>query len=258
MKEVNVIGTMQLLAACQKAADGAQARRQVVLDGLRRLAQGPGAVHRGHGAARAAALRLRQGLRRGRGLRPRVLPPPPRRRRHDAAVRELPRPQRPTPLLGRTSSCPSIPTRARLRPADAVRPRGRRSSRCSGCARSSDHPGTYNVAGDGVLLLSQAARRARQADAAPAALRAVQLAGGLGAATSADRLLAGAAVVPDVRPGRRHDPAARARRVRPRVLDGGDVRRLRPRAGTSRAAIAARPARGARGTRARVLALARQ
>ena len=60
-----------------------QARREVLDDGLRRLAQGPGDVHRGHGAASALPRSgLRQGLRRGRGLRPRLRPPPPRRRGH--------------------------------------------------------------------------------------------------------------------------------------------------------------------------------
>ena len=97
MKEINVIGTMQLLAACQKAPSVQQAGREVDDRGLRLVRPRPGAVHREHGAARAAALRLRQGLRRGRGLRPRVRPPPPRRRRHPAAVRQLHRPAASTP-----------------------------------------------------------------------------------------------------------------------------------------------------------------
>ena len=49
---------------------------------------------------------------------------------------------------------------ARLRPAAAVRPRATTASRCSGGATIGDHPGTFNVAGDGVLTLSQAIRRA--------------------------------------------------------------------------------------------------
>ena len=58
MKEINVIGTMQLLAACQKAPQRAQAGGEVVDRRLRLLAAGPGDVHRGPRAAtpwRAAA-----------------------------------------------------------------------------------------------------------------------------------------------------------------------------------------------------------
>ena len=61
MKEINVIGTMQLLAACQKAPGVRKLVVKSSIDGLRRVAAGPGDVHRGHGARRAAALRLRQG-----------------------------------------------------------------------------------------------------------------------------------------------------------------------------------------------------
>ena len=90
MKEHNVIGTMQLLAACQKAP------------GLERLvvksssavygssSRDPAMFTEDMGAKRHAALRLRQGRPRGRGLRPRVRPPAPRRRRHDAARRRTP------------------------------------------------------------------------------------------------------------------------------------------------------------------------
>ena len=80
MKEINVIGTMQLLAACQKAPEPAPAGGEVHHRRLRLLAARPRAVHRGHGRQGAAAGRLRQGRRRGRGLRARVRPAPARRR----------------------------------------------------------------------------------------------------------------------------------------------------------------------------------
>ncbi len=51
MKEINVIGTMQLLAACQKASGVAQAGGEVVDHCVRRGSARSGDVHRGDGAA---------------------------------------------------------------------------------------------------------------------------------------------------------------------------------------------------------------
>ena len=51
MKELNVIGTMQLLAACQKAPSAPAPRREVDDHGVRRQQPRPRDVHRGHGAA---------------------------------------------------------------------------------------------------------------------------------------------------------------------------------------------------------------
>ena len=74
MKEINVIGTMQLLAACQKADELHEAGRAELGLGLRRVAARPGQVHRGDVAAGPAAYRLRQGLGRDRELRARARP----------------------------------------------------------------------------------------------------------------------------------------------------------------------------------------
>ena len=63
MKELNVIGTMQLLAACQKGRVAAHAGREVVDHRLRREQPRPRDVHRGHAAARRAPHRLREGRR---------------------------------------------------------------------------------------------------------------------------------------------------------------------------------------------------
>ena len=57
MKELNVIGTMQLLAACQKAPSAAAPGREVDDHGVRRQQPRPGDVHRGHGAAPRARAR---------------------------------------------------------------------------------------------------------------------------------------------------------------------------------------------------------
>ena len=124
------------------------------------------------GAKRLPALRLRQGRRRGRGLRPRLRPPPPRRRGHHAARRQR--------RSARTSTQPDHvvlpaagdPDRARLRPAAAVPARGRPARRARSTPSLAEVPGTFNVAGDGVLMLSQAVRRLGRPVAPAARLRA--------------------------------------------------------------------------------------
>ena len=159
-KEMNVIGTMQLLAACQRSRAGAQAGGQVDRRRLRCRRARPGGVHRGHGDQGAALQRLRQGQRRGRGLRARLRPAASRRRDHDAAVHQ------PDRTAGRHRADQVL--RAARRGADGVRP-GRAVADCCTprtrspcCTGRSPHdlPGVFNVGGDGVLLLSQAIRRA--------------------------------------------------------------------------------------------------
>ena len=158
MKEQNVIGTMQLLAACQQAP------------GLRKL------VVRSSTAAYGASFRdpavftedteprevPRGGFARDildiegyvRGFRRRR----PDVDRDGAAVRAVHRVHRrhhPHPLLRPAGG----PDRVRPRPAAAVRARRRRAEVLHRSVVE-DHPGTYNVAGAGVLMLSQAIRRA--------------------------------------------------------------------------------------------------
>ena len=81
MKEINVIGTMQLLAACQKAPT----MRKLVVKSTTAVygssPRDPALFTEDVEPALAAQVRLRQGRRRGRGLRPRLRPAPPRRRR---------------------------------------------------------------------------------------------------------------------------------------------------------------------------------
>jgi UDP-glucose 4-epimerase len=161
MKEINVIGTMQLLAACQKAPT------------VRRLVVGSTAAVYGS-SPRDPALFTED-------MEPRALPRSGYgkdavevegyvrgfcRRRPDVETTTL----RFTDILGRdvrTSltrylSLPVVPTvlgfdpRLQLcHPSDALAVLRR--------AVLESHPGTFNVAGQGVLLLSQAVRRAGRA-----------------------------------------------------------------------------------------------
>ena len=64
---------------------------------------------------------------------------------------------------------PVDPDRPRLRPAAAVRARDRPAATCSRTRSHAEVPGTFNVAGDGVMLLSQAVRRLRKPTVAAAA-----------------------------------------------------------------------------------------
>ena len=206
MKELNVIGTMQLLAACQKAPTRQAPRREVDRRGLRRHPPRPRDVHRGDGAPSGCPPRASPRTRRGRGLRARLRPPPSRRRGDDA-------PRAPTSsgphIAARsppTSGCRSIPTvlgyDARLQflheddVLDVLAARG--------------------VTGDDrhlqrrrrrVLMLSQAVRRLGTPSRPDARLRGRPPR--LGSAPGpARRLLARADGVPDLRSGRGHHPDA--------------------------------------------------
>ena len=148
MKEMNVIGTMQLLAACQKSASV----RQLVVKSSTAVygssLPGPGAVHRGDGAAVAAPLRVREGRRRDRGLRARLRPPPPRRLGRRAPVHRRDR-------AGRGQPAAALPARCRwCRPCSAST-RGCSCCttttrwRCCGWRRSPAGPARSTSAGPG-------------------------------------------------------------------------------------------------------------
>jgi UDP-glucose 4-epimerase len=158
MKEINVIGTMQLLAACQRASS---VRRLVVKSSTTVYGSSakdpalfsedmePRALPRSGYAKDAVEV---EGYVRGFG-----------RRRPDIAVTtlrlaNLVGPRVDTPLT-RYFSMPVVPTvlgyDARLQfvhEDDGLEMLRR--------ATVTDRPGTYNVAGDGVVMLSQAVRRA--------------------------------------------------------------------------------------------------
>ena len=90
-----------------------------------------------------------------------------------------------------------------------------------------DFPGTFNVAGDGVLTLSQAIRRTGQpVRAAPFARRSLGRAGA--APARRRRLHARADPLPDLRPGRRHSADEGRSGLVPRYTTPGRSRTSSP------------------------------
>ena len=208
-KEINVIGTMQLLAACQKAPGHPPAGREVLRRRLRLLAARPRDVHRGHGPQGAAAGRVRQGLGRGRGLRPRVLPAAARRRDLDAAARQHHRPghqDQPDRLLHPAGH----PGAVRLRRPAAVRPRGRRAAGAAAGhdrqprSASSTSPGTASSPSSRPPAWPGARR-------CPVPMAATGLLGQFVRRSGLADFSAGPDAVPRLRPGPGHHPDARRR-----------------------------------------------
>ena len=204
MKEINVIGTMQLLAACQKAPS---VRKLVVKSSTAVYGSSPRdpAMFTEDLEPNAMA---RTGYAKDsvevegyvRGLRP----PPARRHRDHAAVRQLRRARRSRTPLTSYFSLPVVPTVLGFDPRlqfvherDGLEVLWR--------ATLGDHGGTFNIAGDGVMSLSQAIRRAGRPilplpqPAAPWIGQALRRLG-------RRRLLRRADALPDLRPGRRHQP----------------------------------------------------
>ena len=139
MKEMNVIGTMQLLAACQKAPSGAAGRAEVHHRRLRLQLARPGPVRRGDDAEGLPVGRLRQGRRRDRGVPARVRPPPSRRLGHRPALRQPHRPahrHRLHPLLRAAGRAHG----ARLRRPRAAPARGGRARRAGARDAASSCP----------------------------------------------------------------------------------------------------------------------
>jgi UDP-glucose 4-epimerase len=223
MKEHNIIGTMQLLAACQAAtrlqklvvrsstaAYGASFRDPAVFT----ESTPPTLVPRGGFAKDVIEV---EGYVRGFT-----------RRRRDVTTTVL----RLAPLVGpdadttltRYFALPLVPTVFGRGSPAAVHPRRRRA----GAARPSGggQPcGTYNVAGDGVILLSQAIRRAGRiglpvVEPGMSAFAAFVKASGIGdfSLDQLDLLRA--------RSGGGHEPSDRGVRLSPRSTTGR-VRRLR-------------------------------
>ena len=158
-KELNVIGTMQLLAACQRSS----AMRKIVVRSSAAVygssGHDPAVFTEDDEPVTPAVVRLRQGRGRGRGLRPRPRPPsfrPGRVRRCGSPTSSGPSVDSP---LSRYFHMPVVATVLGFDPRlqfvhedDGVEVLRRMAVE--------DHPGTFNVAGDGVVLLSQALRRA--------------------------------------------------------------------------------------------------
>ena len=128
MKEINVIGTMQLLAACQKAPG---VKRLVVKSSSRVYGSSPrdpAMFSEEMAPKRMPRLRIRQGLGRSRGLRPRIRAAQTRCDRDDAALCEPARAQdrdQSDPVL----RAPGDSDRGRLRRQAPVSARRRRAVR---------------------------------------------------------------------------------------------------------------------------------
>ena len=161
MKEMNVIGTMQLLAACQKAPSVRRMVLKCTTAVYGSSPRDPALFTEDDDARRTLPVRrLRQGRRRDRGLRARVRPPPARRRRSPCCGSPTSSARASTPPLTRYFALPVVPTvlgyDARLQllhEEDALAVLTRAAQRGAS-------PASFNVAADGVLLLSQAIRRA--------------------------------------------------------------------------------------------------
>ena len=226
MKELNVIGTMQLLAACQKSDT---VRRLVVKSTTSVYGSSPRdpAVFVEDTHARALP---RSGYAKDavevegyvRGFS---------RRRPDIAVTVLRfanfiGPTIDTPLT-RYFGLPVVPTAFGFDPRlqllhedDAIEVLRQ--------ATMADHHGVFNVAGPGVMLLSQAIRRAgRVARSGARPGRATR--GQPGAAQRHGRLLARADGIPQLWPRRRHRAIARAVPLQPEVHDRAGLRHIPPR-----------------------------
>jgi UDP-glucose 4-epimerase len=180
MKEINVIGTMQLLAACQKAPSMRKLAGEVDDRRLRLEPARPRAVHRG---ARAAAL-PRAGYAKDASrsrLRPRLRPPPARRDAVAAALHQLHRPDHRTPADA-LLSLPVGADRARLRPAAAMCHESDGIEVLRRDARGP--PGIFNVGGTGVSASQAIRRRAAALSGAVARVDAVGRACSAGPASS--------------------------------------------------------------------------
>ena len=164
MKELNVIGTMQLLAACQKAPSvqhlvvkststvyGASSRDPAMFT----EDMGPRRAPRSGFSKDAAEV---EGYVRGFA-----------RRRPDVRVTHAAAGQRRRPPRRQPDDvvlpAAGDPHRARLRRAACSSSTRATSTGCSGTPCSPTSTGTFNVAGDGILMLSQAVRRLQRADA---------------------------------------------------------------------------------------------
>ena len=183
MKELNVIGTMQLLAACQKAPGVERLVVKSTTTVYGASSRDPAMFTEEMGPKRLPELGLRQGRLRGRGLRPRFRAAAPRRRGDDAPRRQRHRAARDSPITSyfRLPVVPRVlgfdPRLQFLHEDDLLDVLGTRARRA---------PGTFNVAGDGMLMLSQAVRRLGSPSVAAAGVAVGRLGSALRQARVAD------------------------------------------------------------------------
>ena len=237
MKEMNVIGTMQLLAACQKAPSV----RRVVLKSTTAVygssPRDPALFDEAMTPEGPPVRRLRQGRRRDRGLPARVRPPPAGRLGHRAALRQLHRPahrHRVHPLLRAAGGA----HRARLRRPRAAAARGGRAGRagagrhatscpacstspptaCCCCPRPSAGPAgsPLPVPSSAVGPVSRVFRGARIVDFSPEQMRLLNFGRVVDTARLRDRVR--------LHPALDHHPGLRRLRARPGAAPGARAR----------------------------------
>ena len=250
MHEINVIGTMNLFAAASAPGSHRPQRRREVVDARlrRRPARTPTGSARSHAARSPPRSTGRAQPPRGRGLRARLRRRQPARDRSRCCASptcSAPTSPRRSP---RRSSCRSC------RRSSASTPASSSSTRTTSSARSSSRsttqlPGIYNVAGDGLLPWSEVAAICgkRTVPAAPARHRACCPAA---APARVLDLPARAARAAPLR-ARRRQPAPQAGRVPVPLHVRGHGRRLRrgpaapPTVGRQRARLPVRARRRA-------------
>ena len=169
---------------------------------------------------------LRQGLRRGRGLRPRLRPAPARRRASRCCGSPTSSARASHTRLTDYFSLPVVPDRVRLRRRGCSS--STRTTRCEALrlATTGEPGGIVNVAGDGVLLSQQAARLAgRPVGVRPAGGR--RAARPVRPAVRAGRLLRGADAASSPSAGASTPPGCARCCAWSRGSPPGGVRRLR-------------------------------
>ena len=233
--EINVIGTMNILAACGGTADNlarAQGDLQVLRALLRLRARRPGVLHGGDAAPAPAAHAPGVRHRRGRERGPRLRGAQQGRHGDGPALRQRPRPGA-AHLAPRPALAARDPVHPRLRPALPVRPRGRhrRRARARRRPRAARHLQRGRRRRAGAVGGGQPARA--PAGARPAALG--DRTGDEGAARHrrADPGGGGPAAALRARAGQ---PQAQGRRIHPALHDprgGREVRRGPARAGAA-------------------------
>ena len=153
-------------------------RREVLGCGLRRQPARSGDVHRGHGAEGAAAVRVRARTRsRSRGTCAGSRAAGPTSGVSTLRFANIIGPTVRTPLTD-YFTLPVMPDRAGLRRHGCSSSTRTTASSALRRATVADHPGTFNVAGDGVLTAEPGCATGRSAGAPGARARVARCVGG--------------------------------------------------------------------------------
>ena len=155
--ENNVIGTMNILAACSGA--GSPVRKVVFKSSAHFYGceqDDPAFFDESMGRSHRPRTSIERDVVEAEASIGRLRREEPRRGRDGAALRERARPER-AHLAHRALLAAGRADDPGLRPALPVRPRGRRGARARARREPRGVPGVFNVAGDGVLALSEVA-----------------------------------------------------------------------------------------------------